>query len=136
MKPMSYDHIKAKHPDALILFRCGDFYESYEQDAEEVAEICGITLIKRKDGRFCGFPYHALDSYLPKIIRAGKRVCICDTPEPEQVKRHTMKRTEIEKLYKAFDDFIADCNATEVGDNKDAIAAIKTLMHQRMRYAE
>ena len=79
--------LKSKHPDAVLLFRCGDFYETYEQDAKVVSEVLGITLTKRTgspkgEGYMAGFPYHALDSYLPKIIRAGHRVAICDMLEP------------------------------------------------------
>jgi len=85
-----YKEQKAKHPDALLLFRCGDFYETYDTDASAVAAILGITLTKRntKEQGFqmnmAGFPYHALDTYLPKLIRAGKRVAICDLIEDEQ----------------------------------------------------
>lgn len=71
--------LKAKHPDAVMLFRCGDFYETYSTDAIIAAEILGITLTKRANGKgktveMAGFPHHALDTYLPKLIRAGKRV--------------------------------------------------------------
>lgn len=84
--------LKKKHPDALLLFRCGDFYETYMQDARKSSEILGITLTrssktKDPDGKpleMAGFPYHALDSYLPKLIRAGQRVAICDQIEPRQ----------------------------------------------------
>lgn len=62
------------HPDTLLLFRCGDFYESYQEDAESASRILGITLTRDK----AGFPYHALDTYLPKLIRAGHRIAICD----------------------------------------------------------
>jgi hypothetical protein len=83
-----YD-LKSKHPDALLLFRTGDFYETYGQDAEKSSRILGITLTKStktkdKEGKpltMAGFPYHALDSYLPKLIRAGERVAICDQIE-------------------------------------------------------
>lgn len=82
-----FHDLKQKHPDAVLLFRCGDFYETYEQDAKVVSEVLGITLTKRTgspkgEGYMAGFPYHALDTYLPKIIRAGHRVAICDMPEP------------------------------------------------------
>ena len=82
-----FHDLKQKHPDAVLLFRGGDFYETYEQDAKVVSEVLGITLTKRTgspkgEGYMAGFPYHALDSYLPKIIRAGHRVAICDIPEP------------------------------------------------------
>ena len=83
-----YD-LKKKHPDALLLFRCGDFYETYAKDAEKASQILGITLTKSsktkdKEGKplaMAGFPYHALDTYLPKLIRAGQRVAICDQIE-------------------------------------------------------
>ncbi len=75
-----WQDLKKKHPDALLLFRCGDFYETYFEDARDAANILGITLTKRsKSGEeMAGFQYHALDTYLPKLIRAGKRVSICD----------------------------------------------------------
>ena len=75
-----YDELKAKHPDALLLFRCGDFYESYHEDAQKVADSLGLTLTKRShDGVYmAGFPYHALDTYLPRLVRKGYRVAICD----------------------------------------------------------
>ena len=79
-----YD-FKEKHPDAVLLFRCGDFYETYGEDAVVASEILGITLTRRNNGKegvaaieMAGFPHHALDTYLPKLIRAGKRVAICD----------------------------------------------------------
>lgn len=87
-----FRYLKSKHPDALLLFRCGDFYETYEADAKECAKVLGITLTKRNsDGTvMAGFPHHALDTYLPKLIRAGKRVAICDqldSPPTPRVKR-------------------------------------------------
>ena len=89
-----FHDLKAKHPDAVLLFRCGDFYESYEQDAAECARILGITLTRRgKDGtRMAGFPHHALDTYLPKLIRAGKRVAICDQLEDPKLSQRPVKR--------------------------------------------
>ncbi len=99
-----YD-LKAKHPDALLLFRCGDFYETYAEDASVAADILGITLTKRNNGgtehaastAMAGFPYHALDAYLPKLIRAGKRVAICDQLEDPKMTKKLVKRgiTEI-----------------------------------------
>lgn len=87
--------LKTKHPDALLLFRVGDFYEMYNQDAHKGAEILGITLTKRHDGAFkelAGFPHHALDTYLPKLIRAGERLAICDQlDEPKQQKQEAVK---------------------------------------------
>ena len=90
-----WNDMKARHPDALLLFRIGDFYEMYNQDAHKGAEILGITLTKRNNGVFkelAGFPHHALDTYLPKLIRAGERVAICDQlDEPKQQKQEVMK---------------------------------------------
>lgn len=85
--------LKRKHPDALLLFRCGDFYETHEQDAVDASNILGITLTRRGgDGSplersMAGFPWHALDVYLPKLIRAGKRVVICDQIENVKKKK-------------------------------------------------
>ena len=90
--------LKAKHPDALLLFRCGDFYETYCDDAVEAARILGITLTKRNNGagvkgdEMAGFPHHALDTYLPKLIRAGKRVAICDQLEDPKLTKKLVKR--------------------------------------------
>lgn len=83
-----YNDLKAKHPDALLLFRVGDFYECFEDDAEACARICSITLNKRDGHRVAFFLHHALDTLLPKLIRAGKRVAICDQLEdPRRTKR-------------------------------------------------
>ncbi|MBQ8673932.1 MAG: DNA mismatch repair protein MutS [Bacteroides sp.] len=90
--------LKAKHPDAVMLFRCGDFYETYSTDAVVAAEILGITLTKRNNGKggqsieMAGFPHHALDTYLPKLIRAGKRVAICDQLEDPKLAKKLVKR--------------------------------------------
>lgn len=73
-----FKEYKELHPDALLLFRKGDFYESYEEDAEQAAEILGLVVTRSANSKLTGFPQHALDSYLPKLIRAGKRVAICD----------------------------------------------------------
>lgn len=91
---------KEANPDALLLFRCGDFYETYADDAVEAAKILGITLTRRSNGKnsngaaceMAGFPYHALDTYLPKLIRAGKRVAICDQLEDPKLKKTLVKR--------------------------------------------
>ena len=91
-------NLKAKHPDALLLFRCGDFYETYSDDAVVASQILGITLTKRSNGGsqgempMAGFPYHALDTYLPKLIRAGKRVAICDQLEDPKLTKKLVKR--------------------------------------------
>ena len=73
-----FDEMKAKHQDALLLFNVGDFYETYEEDAETVAEVLGLTLTRKGDTKMAGFPRHSLDTYLPKLVRAGKRVAICE----------------------------------------------------------
>ncbi|KAB4858989.1 DNA mismatch repair protein MutS [Bacteroides thetaiotaomicron] len=89
--------LKAKHPDAVMLFRCGDFYETYSTDAIVASEILGITLTERANGKgktieMAGFPHHALDTYLPKLIRAGKRVAICDQLEDPKLTKKLVKR--------------------------------------------
>lgn len=89
--------MKAQHPGAMLLFRCGDFYETYGEDAVESARVLGITLTRRNNGglsgsiEMAGFPHHALDTYLPKLIRAGKRVAICDQLEDPKKKREAIK---------------------------------------------
>ena len=89
--------MKAQHPDAMLLLRCGDFYETYGEDAVESARVLGITLTRRNNGglsgsiEMAGFPHHALDTYLPKLIRAGKRVAICDQLEDPKKKREAIK---------------------------------------------
>ena len=101
--------LKAQHPEALMLFRCGDFYETYCDDAVEASRILGITLTHRNNGaavssEMAGFPHHALDTYLPKLIRAGKRVAICDQLEDPKKKRESLKGkkglTEMDKMVK------------------------------------
>ena len=98
MMKQFYD-LKGKHPDAVLLFRCGDFYETYGADAIDAAEILGITLTKRNNGKegaaqieMAGFPHHALDTYLPKLIRAGRRVAICDQLEDPKLAKTLVKR--------------------------------------------
>lgn len=78
-----FNEMKVRHPDAILLFRVGDFYEAYSDDARQCVEILNITLtIRKREGKedllLCGFPHHALDMYLPKIVRSGKRVAICE----------------------------------------------------------
>ena len=89
--------LKSKYPEAVLLFRCGDFYETYEDDAKECSHLLGITLTKRNSspkgkGYMAGFPHHALDTYLPKLIRAGKRVAICDQLEDPRLTKKLVKR--------------------------------------------
>ena len=109
-----FNELKAKHPDAVILFRVGDFYESYFDDAKKVSEVLGITLTKRsgEDGYYlAGFPHHALDTYLPKLIRAGLRVAICDDiSEPNKIeKRGSDETTEPQ---------VEDADAEEIKDEE------------------
>ena len=101
----AWESMKAKHPDSILLFRCGDFYESYDIDAKIISEVLGITLTRtsRKDitAQMAGFPHHALDTYLPKLVRAGKRVAICDEPtkvaeKVEPAKKATRKSAKKE----------------------------------------
>lgn len=105
--------LKAKHPDAVMLFRCGDFYETYSTDAIVASEILGITLTKRANGKektieMAGFPHHALDTYLPKLIRAGKRVAICDQLEDPKLTKKLVKRgiTELVTPGVSINDFV------------------------------
>lgn len=110
-----FNELKAKHPDAVILFRVGDFYESYFDDAKKVSEVLGITLIKRsgEDGYYLtGFPHHALDTYLPKLIRAGLRVAICDDiSEPVKLKKRGSNETTQEPQ-------VEDADAEEIKDDE------------------
>ncbi len=92
-----FNEIKSKHPDAILLFRCGDFYETFSDDAIKASEILGITLTRRANGsassvELAGFPYHALDTYLPKLVRAGMRVAICDQLEDPKLTKKIVKR--------------------------------------------
>ncbi|MDD2564447.1 MAG: DNA mismatch repair protein MutS [Salinivirgaceae bacterium] len=92
-----YYNIKEKHPDAILLFRVGDFYETFENDAIKASKILGITLTKRANGaasfvELAGFPYHALDAYLPKLVRAGQRVAICEQLEDPKMTKSIVKR--------------------------------------------
>ena len=92
-----YVEIKTKHPDAILLFRVGDFYETFSDDAIVAAEILGITLTRRANGaaqfvELAGFPHHALDTYLPKLVRAGKRVAICDQLEDPKMTKKLVRR--------------------------------------------
>ena len=95
-----YEDLRRKHPDALLLFRCGDFYECYDEDAKKAADVLGITLtVRNSTGRkMAGFPYHALDTYFPKLIRAGHRVAICD--QLEEPKGHAKVSEVVEPASK------------------------------------
>lgn len=88
--------IKAKHPDAIILFRLGDFYETFGEDAKIASDTLGITLTRRANGKaeyiyLAGFPHQALDTYLPRLVRAGHRICICEEIKAPTPKPHTTK---------------------------------------------
>ena len=92
-----YNSIKAKHPDALLLFRVGDFYETFSEDAIKTSEILGIVLTRRANGaasyvELAGFPHHALDTYLPKLVKAGQRVAICEQLEDPKLTKKIVKR--------------------------------------------
>ena len=92
-----YIEMKRKHPDAILLFRVGDFYETFAEDAVTASEILGITLTRRANGKamhveLAGFPHHALDTYLPKLVRAGKRVAICEQLEDPKLTKKLVKR--------------------------------------------
>ena len=98
-----YHYLKSKHPEAVLLFRCGDFYAAYNLDAKVCAEILGITFtwcnneerhdLETCEGAQAGFPHHALDIYLPKLIRAGKRVAICDPLEDPKLNNRIKKKS-------------------------------------------
>ena len=116
MMKQFYD-FKAQHPDALLLFRCGDFYETYADDAVAASEILGITLTRRNNGStapataMAGFPYHALDTYLPRLVRAGRRVAICDQLEDPKLTKTLVKRgiTELVTPGVAMNDTVLNC---------------------------
>src|SRR4030066_666644 len=96
-----YYNVKSKHPDAILLFRVGDFYETFGTDAIKASEILGITLTRRANGsasfvELAGFPYHALDTYLPRLVRAGQRVAICEQLEDPKLAKKIVKRGIIE----------------------------------------
>lgn len=90
--------MKQKHPDAILLFRVGDFYETFREDAVAAPDILGITLTRRANGNnnasieLAGFPHHALDTYLPKLVRAGRRVAICEPLEDPRLTKKLVKR--------------------------------------------
>jgi DNA mismatch repair protein MutS len=110
-----YNQIKARHPQALLLFRVGDFYETFGEDAIKTSRILGITLTKRKNGaaatiELAGFPHHSIDTYLPKLVRAGQRVAICDQLEDPKMTKSIVKRgvTELVTPGVSFNDHVLD----------------------------
>jgi len=112
-----YHDLKAKHPDALMLFRCGDFYEAYEEDAKVCAKVLNIVLTQSNAGfEMAGFPYHALDTYLPKLIRAKHRVAICDQLEDPKLTQKLVKRGITELITPQ----ITDLQTTQTTNNMEA----------------
>ena len=110
----TFNELKAKHPDAVILFRVGDFYESYLEDAKRLSEVLGVTLTRQAKTKMdlAGFPCHALDTYLPKLIGAGLRVAICDDiSEPVKLKKHVSDETTQEPQ-------VEDAEAEEIKDEE------------------
>ncbi|MBI1837083.1 MAG: DNA mismatch repair protein MutS [Flavobacteriia bacterium] len=110
-----YNQIKAKHPQAMLLFRVGDFYETFSEDAIKASKILGITLTKRKNGaaafiELAGFPHHSIDNYLPKLVRAGQRVAICDQLEDPKMTKTIVKRgvTELVTPGVSYNDQVLD----------------------------
>ena len=110
----TFNELKAKHPDAVILFRVGDFYETYCEDAKKLSEVLGVTLTRQAKTKMdlAGFPCHALDTYLPKLIRAGLRVAICDDiSEPIKLKKRGSNETIQEPQ-------VEDADAEEIKDEE------------------
>ena len=110
----TFNELKAKHPDAVILFRVGDFYESRFDDAKKIADVLGLTLTRQAKTKMdlAGFPYHALDTYLPKLIRAGLRVVICDDiSDPVKLKKRGSNETTQEPQ-------VEDADAEEIKDEE------------------
>ena len=97
-----YFQVKAKHPSAILLFRVGDFYETFGEDAVTAAQVLGIVLTSRNNGgsdiELAGFPHHSLDTYLPRLIRAGHRVAICEQLEKPSKEKKIVKRTRKKKI--------------------------------------
>ena len=116
-----YNTIKVKYPDAILLFRVGDFYETFGQDAIKTAQILGITLTKRNNGsdnlELAGFPHHSIDSYLPKLVRAGLRVAICDQLEDPKSVKGIVKRgvTELVTPGVTFNDQVLNSKKNNFG---------------------
>ena len=111
-----YNQIKARHPQALLLFRVGDFYETFGEDAIKASKILGIVLTKRRNGsshiELAGFPHHSMDTYLPKLVRAGQRVAICDQLEDPKLTKNIVKRgvTELVTPGVSFNDQVLEKN--------------------------
>lgn len=119
-----FNDLKKKHPDALLLFRCGDFYEAYGEDARVCSELLGIAFTKGEPD-MCGFPFHALDTYLPRIVRAGKQVAICDQLEAPKPKAEDAKPAPKAKLKKQTYTYTFDTYQNKHGKTCARIAGFK-----------
>ena len=141
-----YKNLKEKHQDAILLFRVGDYYESYEEDAAKVSLSVGISLRRlagnRPFNQVAGFPFHALDGYLHKLVRAGYRIAICEELEAPSTKNkdkvivtpqpHTLSRKYLEVFCDMFDRFITDCTKEERDKHRDSISEVKGFLHARI----
>lgn len=125
-----YEEMKRKHPDAVLLFRVGDFYETFNEDAIVASDILGITLTRRANGannyvELAGFPYHALDTYLPKLVRAGKRVAICEQIQSPLIQKKMGKSAVTELITPAYAEPVNEVPVTKAVDEvKKAVAPI------------
>ena len=125
-----YQEMKQKHPDAVLLFRVGDFYETFSDDAVICSEILGITLTRRANGpaeriELAGFPHHALDTYLPKLVRAGKRVAICEQIQSPLIQKKMGKSAVTELITPANAEPVNEVPVTKAVDEvKKAVAPI------------
>lgn len=125
-----YEEMKRKHPDAVLLFRVGDFYETFSDDAIVASDILGITLTRRANGannyvELAGFPHHALDTYLPKLVRAGKRVAICEQIQSPLIQKKMGKSAITELITPANAEPVNEVPVTKAVDEvKKAVAPI------------
>ena len=125
-----YEEMKRKHPDAVLLFRVGDFYETFSEDAVIASDILGITLTRRANGannyvELAGFPHHALDTYLPKLVRAGKRVAICEQIQSPLIQKKMGKSAITELITPANAEPVNEVPVTKAVDEvKQAVAPI------------
>ena len=125
-----YEEMKRKHPDAVLLFRVGDFYETFSDDAIVASDILGITLTRRANGphtyvELAGFPHHALDTYLPKLVRAGKRVAICEQIQSPLIQKKMGKSAVTELITPANAEPVNEVPVTKAVDEvKQAVAPI------------
>lgn len=132
---MQYEEMKKKHPDAILLFRVGDFYEMFGEDAQDASKILGITVTSRANGKadriyLAGFPHHALDVYLPKLVRAGRRVAICEQLEDPKISKRTEKSVEptqkvVEKVTDTQDSGRIEKSTENIRPEKDILSSSK-----------